>query len=74
MSIYQKQLNKAQKNELAKLCFDLAKGAFALVILQTINGSLITIQELLKIILSLLYSIAFTAMGLLLLRQKRRMK
>lgn len=69
-----RQLSKEQLHELAKLYFDLAKGAFALAVLQTINGTTLSSNETLKITLSGLWGIVFTYLGLLSLKLKARSK
>lgn len=68
-----KEPNEEQLHELAKLCFDLARGAFAIAVLQTVNSS-ISSTEVLKILVGALWGIVFAYLGLLSLKMKERIK
>ncbi len=69
-----RKLNKEQFHELAKLSFDLARGALGLTVLQTINGETFSSTTITKIILGGLWGIVFTYLGLLSLQMKGRNK
>lgn len=67
-----RELNKDQLEALAALCFDLAKGALGLSIIPPLITSENAFVTLLKLMLGLFWGVAFTYVGLLLLKAKRR--
>lgn len=69
-----KKLNKDQLDGLAKLCFDLAKGAFALSILPVTNVTSDPLTEIGKILSGLFLGIALTYLGLIFLKRKEKAK
>lgn len=69
-----KELNKDRLDGLAKPCFDLAKGAFALSILSATNVANNLLIQIGKILLGLFWGIAFTYLGLLFLKRKEKAK
>lgn len=68
------ELNKDQLDGLAKLCFDLAKGAFALSILPVATLTNNPFIEIGKILLGLFWGIALTCLGLIFLKRKEKAK
>ena len=72
LSIF-KEPNEEQLRELARLYFDLARGAFAIAVLQTVNST-ISSTEILKILIAVLWGLVFMYLGLLSLKMKERVK
>ncbi|HSW97751.1 MAG TPA: hypothetical protein VLF89_08050 [Candidatus Saccharimonadales bacterium] len=69
MSFYFSELNTDQLDNLAKLCFDLAKGALVFIVIPGSSTEELSVK-LTKIFFSLFAGIAFTYLGLLLLKLK----
>jgi len=64
------ELNRDQLKGLSNLSFDLAKGQFIFVIVPTLDPNVGIIVLTIRIILALLTGIAFTIIGVLLLKSK----
>lgn len=64
--------NRDQLNGLAKLCFDLAKGAFLIALFPAPNLQENYILASLKVILGLVVGLAFTYIALVLLKSKEQ--
>lgn len=69
-----KELNKDQLDGLAKLCFDLAKASFVLILLVVQKLSENPIDAIMKISIGLLAGLAFTYAALVLLKLKEKAK
>lgn len=64
------ELNNDQLNGLAQLCFDLAKGSFALIIFPADKRFENPIMEIIKTFVLLITGLAFTYIALVLLKLK----
>lgn len=69
-----KELNKDQLDGLAKLCFDLAKAAFILIITPFNEFTKDPLTAIIKMLISLIGGLAFTIVALVLLKVKERVK
>lgn len=69
-----KELNKDQLDGLAKLCFDLAKGAFLLVFAPYSEITKEPLVATLKMFIGLIGGLAFTYVALVLLKLKENVK
>lgn len=74
MTLLLRDLNRDQLDGLAKLCFDLAKGAFGLTILAGIDITANLLIGMLKIIVSLFIGIALTYCALVILKVKENIQ
>lgn len=68
------ELNKDQLDGLSKLCFDLAKGSFALILLPVQKLHDNPLNEITKMAIGLLIGLAFTSAALILLKLKEKIK
>lgn len=68
------ELNRDQLDGLSKLCFDLAKGAFALILLPVQKLPENPLNEMLKIAIGVFIGLAFTCVALILLKLKEKVK
>lgn len=68
------ELNQDQFDNLAKLCFDLARGAFIVALFPISNIPINVPLSILKVLIALLWGLAFTYMGLLLLKLKEKVE
>lgn len=70
MKVFQ-ELNNDQLDGLAKLCFDLAKGSFALAILPSTSIPQDPVVGFVKVLMGLMWGFAFTYIALVLLKYKK---
>ncbi len=70
MKLFQ-ELNKDQLQGLANLCFDLAKAEFVLMIVPAFESNIEVAGLIIRATVALISGLAFTAIGVLLLKDKK---